>query len=102
MNGTKLMLFGISLLLFGGFAAVGEHPGRIFHTVFYWMMVLGLVVSFVGLLTSDGNGQTDADSANDDGRSDRGDGDGDDTDDSEDAENENDEQYYRGSRFPPM
>ena len=104
MRGLKLMLFGIAVILSVGFLVVAEAAaGYPYRGGLVWGLVLGLGLSFVGLLL--GNGGERAPDTGSDGRDDqRGDDSNDDerdADDGDDAETD-DGEHYSESFFPPM
>lgn len=103
MNGVKLLLFGIAVILFAGFGAVVEAVGNFFATRFFWVMLLGLVICVVGLLTDDSGSRGEAtpgNGADEEGPSDR-DGSNGDADEA-DGDAEQDSRYLPPNRFPPM
>lgn len=106
MSGLKVMLFGIAVILFSGFIVVGQAAGYAYDSLLFWGMILGLAITFVGLMIDDSgerdeNFQSDRDDGNDSGRP-REKGEENDEDGENDEAVENDRRYVPISRFPPM
>lgn len=89
VNGIKLLLFGISGMLYAGFLMLGGYGG---DGTLFWLLSLGFAVSVGGLLTSDRDRDRRSDGV------DGGDGDGDSPDDSGEIEESD---YREAGRLRP-
>ncbi|MFC4449947.1 hypothetical protein [Halorussus aquaticus] len=101
MRGLKTMLFGIAVICASGFFVVAEAVRDVSDNPFTLGLFAGLLLSFLGLLMSDGSGASTGDGTDEarggTGVDDAG-GDENDVDDADDA----DPDRYSASRFPPM
>ncbi|NEU56866.1 hypothetical protein [Halorussus sp. MSC15.2] len=106
MRGLKTMLFGIAVICASGFFVVAEAVRGVSDNPFTLGLFVGLLLSFLGLLMSDGSGASTGDGTDEargDGNGvDGADGDEKGTTDADDPDTTSDPDRYSPNRFPPM